>query len=269
MSSKLWMTVSAVTIMAASSGTAEILTVGGTGVALGGMSKLGAAFEELHPGVQIDVLPSLGSSGGIKALLAGAIDVGLSSRALEDAEQEAGAAARAYAYTPLAVVTSLDTEVDGVTIQDLEAIYSGAMTHWPDGSPIRLIMRPASESDTQLLRGLSDAMAAAVDASLERPGLVSAANDQENAELVEGLPGSVGLVALGQIAAEERKLKVLTLDGEMPAVARPLGPETSFTKTLYLVSKSEMSPLAHDFIEFVFSAEGHAVLTAIAHSPVE
>lgn len=269
MSGKLRMAVAAVTVMAASASLADTLRIGGTGVALGGMSRLGAAFEELHPDAQVEVFPSLGSSGGVKALLAGAIDIGLSARALQEAEQEAGASARVYASTPLAVVTSFDTDVDGVTMQDLEAVYSGAMTHWPDGSPIRLIVRPASETDTQLLRTLSAEMAAAVDASLERPGLVSATNDQENAELLEDLPGSIGLVALGQIAAEGRRLKVLTLDGEMPAVGQPFDPKTSFAKTLYLVSKSEMNPLATAFIKFVFSAEGREILAATDHRPIE
>jgi phosphate transport system substrate-binding protein len=232
------------------------------------MAQLGAAFEEDHPDTQVEIFPSLGSSGGIKALLAGAIDVGLSARALKGAEREAGASARIYARTPLAVVTSSGTEADGVTTADLVAIYSGTMTHWPDGSPIRLIMRPAEENDTQLLRTLSGPMAKAVDHALERQGLVSATNDQENAETLEDVPGSVGVVALGQITTEQRKLKVLTLDGNLPQVDRDFDPETSFAKTLYVVSREEMSPAADQFIAFVFSAKGRDILAATDHAPV-
>lgn len=145
MSSVLRMAVLAVAILAASVSVANTLKIGGTGIALGGMSRLGTAFEELNPGTNIIVLPSLGSSGGIKALLAGATDIGLSSRELNNAEREAGALTQIYAYTPLAVVTSPDSKIDGVTTQDLEAIYSGTMTHWPDGSLVRIVMRPASE----------------------------------------------------------------------------------------------------------------------------
>ena len=89
---------------------ADGLRIGGTGVALGGMSLLAEAFEAAHPDTEIEVLPSLGSSGGVKALLAGAIDLSVSSRALKDAETEKGAIARLYATTPLAVVTSTGTD---------------------------------------------------------------------------------------------------------------------------------------------------------------
>jgi len=47
---------------------AETLRISGTGVALGGIILLGDAFEAENPGTTIEVLPSLGSSGGIKAL---------------------------------------------------------------------------------------------------------------------------------------------------------------------------------------------------------
>lgn len=59
---------------------ADTLRIGETGAALGGMEILGQAFEKQHPGTSVEVLPSLGSSGGIKALLAGAVDLSAGSR---------------------------------------------------------------------------------------------------------------------------------------------------------------------------------------------
>jgi hypothetical protein len=97
------------------------------------------------------------------------------------------------------------------------------MSHWPDGGVIWVVMRPASETDTQLLRTLSDAMAVAIDLALDRCGLISATNDQENAETLETLYGSIGLVALGQIKTEGRKLEILTLDGKVPEVQEDFG----------------------------------------------
>ena len=67
----------------ASAGQAETLKIGGTGGDLGTMRLLGKAFAERNPGVTVTVLPSLGSGGGIKAVLAGAIDIGLSAPAVE------------------------------------------------------------------------------------------------------------------------------------------------------------------------------------------
>ncbi len=247
---------------------AETLRIGGTGVALGGMRILGAAFAKQHPGTTVEVLPSLGSSGGVKALIAGALDLAVSSRELKEPEQAEGAVARLYATTPLAVVTAADTVADAVTTQDLIDMYAGKLLTWPSGEQVRVVLRPQSETDTQILRGLSDAMARAVDDALMRPGLVSATNDQENAETLEHLPGSVGLVAIGQIATEGRKLKVLALDGVLPSTDSPDERHKRFVKSLYIVNTDAMSGPASEFLEFVFSTEGQAILVSHDHAPV-
>jgi phosphate transport system substrate-binding protein len=247
---------------------AETLRIGGTGVALGGMKLLGEAYEEQNPGVTVEVLPSLGSSGGIKALVAGAIDLAVSSRELKESETTQGAMAELYATTQLAVVTSLDTDIDGVTTAQLVDAYSGTSTQWPSGTPIRIVLRPVSEIDTQILRGLSEEMAKAVDLALERPGLVTATNDQDNASTLERLDGSLGLVAMGQIATEQRNLRVLSLDGKLPEVSDSSDAAAAFSKQLYLVKVPTTNALASDFQAFVFSEDGQAILAENGHRPV-
>lgn len=51
---------------APSAGLAETLKIGGTGGDLGTMRQLGEAFTAKHPGVTVEVLPSLGSGGGVE-----------------------------------------------------------------------------------------------------------------------------------------------------------------------------------------------------------
>ncbi|WP_206454141.1 substrate-binding domain-containing protein [Aurantimonas marina] len=247
---------------------AETVRIGGTGGALGGMRLLGASFMKEHPATQIEVLPSLGSSGGIKALLAGAVDIAVSSRALKDEERTAGATSRLYARTPLAVVTSPDAPIAEITPGELAAIYAGETTRWPDGTIIRLVLRPASETDIQLLRQLSPGMERAVDVAFGRPGLVSATNDQDNAEALERLPGAIGLIAIGQIATEGRRLKVLSLDGVMPTAVLAAQADYDFVKDLHLVTKSDTTTPAMAFVAFVNSAEGQNILANTGHSPM-
>ena len=128
-------------------------------------------------------------------------------------------------------------------------------------------MRPAAESDTRILRGLSAALDHAVGLALERPGLVSATNDRDNAEMLERLEGSLGMIAMGQIKTERRRLKVLMLDGQDPNDVSEIDPDGTFTKTFYLVSIETVSPLASDFRDFVYSDEGRAILSDYAFTP--
>ena len=61
---------------------AQTLRVGGTGAAAGMMKTLGEAFSAATPGVRLDIVPSLGSSGGIAAVRDGALDLAVPSREL-------------------------------------------------------------------------------------------------------------------------------------------------------------------------------------------
>ncbi|MDO7666290.1 MAG: substrate-binding domain-containing protein [Loktanella sp.] len=248
---------------------AETLRISGTGVALGGIILLGDAFEAENPGTTIEVLPSLGSSGGIKALLAGALGLSVSSRPLKDDEKEGGAMAKIYASTPLAIVTSSKTDAESITTEELALMYSGELTHWPSGQPVRLVLRPLAESDTQILYGLSDDLSKALDVALARPGLVTATSDQENAETLDRLEGSLGAVALGQIATENRNLKVLTHDGILPQAGGVLGHGVIFNKDLFIVSTASPSPLASKFMAFMFSDQARVILFETDHKPVE
>ncbi len=66
------------------------ITIGGTGNALGTMKKIAEAYQQTHPEVEIKVLPNIGSSGAIKAVPAGRIQIGLSARPLKKAELKKG-----------------------------------------------------------------------------------------------------------------------------------------------------------------------------------
>ena len=250
---------------AATQARADTVRVGGTGVALGGMHLLSAAYQA-DPGTTVVVLPSLGSGGGIKALAAGAIDVSLSARDLKDKEKASGVlSARRYARTPLAIVTNKFNSVEEISSEQLLAAYSGTMQNWPDGSRIRILLRPISETDTKLMREFSPEMAAALDAAFARPGILTAQNDQENAETLEKTAGSLGVVALAQLASEKRSLKVLAFDGVTPLAAMAADPTFDFAKDLYIVSRSDASEATKGFLEFVRSTQGRAILEDHAH----
>ncbi|PWC53943.1 substrate-binding domain-containing protein [Azospirillum sp. TSO22-1] len=53
---------------------AESLTMGGSGWPLGIMRELAAAYSRRHPDVSITISASVGSAGGIRAVLGGTFD---------------------------------------------------------------------------------------------------------------------------------------------------------------------------------------------------
>lgn len=239
---------------------ADAIKIGGTGTGLGAMKLMAQEFNKSRPTAQLIVTPSLGSTGAIKAVLAGAIDIGISARAVSAPEQGQGASARAYARTPFVIATGTKTKAAGLTLPQLVAIYSGKTPRWPDGSPIRLVMRPDADADTVAMRAFSAAMNSAISVALARPGLRMADTDQDNADALEQLPDSLGTTTLTQILTEGRALKVLDLDGVTPTLQALATGRYRYFKTLYLVTGRSPSPLAKEFVAFVHSPAGRAVL---------
>src|SRR5512141_304500 len=79
---------------------AETIRISGTGGAMETMRILGGAFRKKNPGIRVEMVSGMGSSGSIKAVLAGRLDIGLSGRTLSDEERGQGAVETSYAKTP-------------------------------------------------------------------------------------------------------------------------------------------------------------------------
>ncbi|MEE9300296.1 MAG: substrate-binding domain-containing protein [Alphaproteobacteria bacterium] len=249
-------------------GAAQTLKIGGTGGALGTMQILGRAFEKQHAGVSVEILPSLGSGGGIKAVLAGAIDIGLSARPLKAKERDAGARAHPYAKAALVFATQPGNPEVGVTTEQLIEMYAGARRRWPDGTPIRIVLRPDTDSDTIYLRGHIPSIGPALDAAADRPGVPVAFTAQDSAELLQRLPGSLGTTMLALILSENRPLKALSLDGVAPTPEAMADGSYRLTETCSIVTGPEPGEMATRFIAFVYADEGAAILRRTGHLPL-
>ena len=243
----------------------EVIRVGGTGCALGGMKEAAHVFRKKRPDVTFSFVPSLGSSGGIKAVLSGALDLSLSSRPITDEERKQGASQAEYARTPFIFVTSHKGKTGDVTLDLLVSIYAGETKTWPDGVPLRLIMRPAGDADMVYLKTLSPAMDKAVAAALKREGMVMAVTDQENADAIERIRGGFGAFTLAQLLAEQRPLTPLRLNGTTPSLAALSNGSYPYYKTFYAVTVSRPNQGVQAFIKFLNSPEGRRVLKETGH----
>ena len=253
-------TIGAVCAFAMVSAHADSIKIGGTGTALGSIKLLAQEFKRLRPEAQLIVTPSLGSTGAIRAVVAGAIDIGISARPVSAEELRQGASTRAYARTPFVIATAAKTSSTGLTLTELTAIYSGTQARWSDGSPLRLVVRPEADADTALMRAFSPEMSQAISLALARKGLRMADTDQDNIDALEKLPGSLGTTTLTQLATEGRAVKALSLNGVAATLQNLSNGSYPYFKTLHLVTGPQPSPLAKDFAAYIQSAAGQAVL---------
>ena len=239
----------------------EVLKMGGTGCTLGSMGLVARAFEKSNRGTKVEVISqSLGSSGGIKAVSKGSIDIGLSSGPITDKEKKMGLSAIEYAKTPLIFVTRKDVNVSGLSTGELVKIFRGETKTWPDGKRIRPILRLSTETDTQLVKEISLEMRNALDIVLSRKGMSIAMTDQECLNLVETTPGGLGFATLTQTLSEKHSLRILSFNGLTPSIKTLADGSYPFSKSLYFVTKTEPSVLVQNFIDFVRSPQGRNIL---------
>lgn len=233
--------------------------LGGTGAALATMQALAGEALKLSPPLKVTLVPNLGTSGGIKALRAGAIDVALATHGASAEERAAGLTHREYARTPfvLAARRGADLPLNAATIAE---IYSGGRATWPDGTPFRLVLRQANDSDMTTLMALAPEVKSAVEIALKRPGMIVARTDQDAADRIASLPGGVGTTTLALLFSEKRPLDAMPLDGVKPSVKALENGSYRLAKSLYFVFRADSSEPVRRFLALISSEAGRRIL---------
>jgi phosphate transport system substrate-binding protein len=244
----------------------RIAQIGGTGMGLEVTRLLVAAMNQGGTGVSANILPSLGSSGGIDALLEGVLDIALSARPLKKAETGKGAHDAACVRTPFVLASSLLT-MTGLKSADVAALFGDPGAVWPNGVPLRIVLRSRDDSDNLFLTDNFPGMSAALHAARKRPDVPVAATDQDNAEFAQTIAGSLAVLSLLQIEAERLQLKPLALDGVPPTLDDLLAGTYTPAKTLCLVLPARPSEEALRIIAFARSAAGIRLFRAMGGGP--
>lgn len=211
---------------------AENLVINGSTTVLPIAQKVSEAYMKENPGVRISISGG-GSGNGIKAIIDGTTDVGMSSRFIKESEVKLAVERGAYpvpfavAYDCIVPVVHPSNSVSNITLEQLKAIYEGKLTNWKDlGGPDRevvVISRDTSSGtyevwNKKVLQGARVFPRALLQAS--NGAVVQAVSRNQNA---------IGYVGLGYIDATLKALKVggvagsieTTLNGTFP-ISRPL-----------------------------------------------
>ena len=253
----------------AGSARGETIRIGGTGFGLGVMKILARSFEESHPGENIEVIPSLGSSGGIKALLHEALDIAISGRPLKAEESGKGMEADLFTRSPFIFIVNKSVSKREITLQELEKIFRGDMLTWPGGERIRPILRPKGDTVTKTLRGISSGMDRAMTLAMDRDGMLLAVTDQDSARMVEKTPGALAASSLTQVYSEKRQVGILAFSGVRPSVKALRDGAYPLSIPLYLVTPDKMKKTALAFSRFLHTGEGRRILAENGNLIVE
>lgn len=222
-------------------------------------NALAESFVAKYSGVTVTV-EFIGSSAGIGAMLSGSVDIGLSSRSLNDGEKSLGAVENVVAIDGIAVITDASNEAADLSTEQLAGIYTGAIRNWREvggeDAVIVVVGREAgcgTRDSFEELLGVKDNCTYANE--LNSTGAVMAR--------VAATPGAIGYVSLDVL---DDTVRTLSLDGIEPT-------EENIKVSRYLLCRpfvmatngeiSAQSEAVQEMFAYLKSEEGQELIKAV------
>lgn len=235
------------------------LVVAGSGTNLPLTAQLAAAYKR-QSGAEVELPPSIGSDGAVKAVQEGALELGLISRELTLEEATAGLKDIPYARVGVIFGTHPSTPDDDVSAVDIMKIYQGAKTTWSDGRRIIVLIRNKNDSSNQVLFRAIPGFSAVIETAVAKNLWQMMYHDAEMAEGIRTKPGSFGYTDYTEVKINAG-IKVLSVDGIAPTVDAVRDGRYPFSKELRFVYKEPLSDRAKAFIAFCSSPAGRDTIT--------
>lgn len=95
------------------------------------MEKLAEAYKAVNANVEVEIQTS-DSTTGMTSTIDGVCDIGMASRELKDSEKEGGLEATVIAMDGIAVVVNNNNPIDGLTAEQVRAIFTGETLTWDE-----------------------------------------------------------------------------------------------------------------------------------------
>jgi phosphate transport system substrate-binding protein len=247
---------------------AETIRIGGNGSSMPLLQQLGDLFHKSHPEIEVAIMnPPIGSLGSMRALAAGQLDLAVSAKLPKPADRAKIAAPIPWVITPI-VLAGRDVKKVSFSRQQLADIYTGQLKQWPDGSPIRLMLRSSDVSDTDKIKALSPQLDAAVSQALLRNTQPVGGDALESLKILERTPNSLGSTTLGLILSTRSPIKPVAIDGVMPSVKTMQDGSYPLSKQLILFTAKTPSRSVVEFIEFLRSPTASQYMRRLEYIPV-
>jgi phosphate transport system substrate-binding protein len=210
---------------------------------------------------------SIGSSGGIQALLDGVIDIALVSRPLRDGEREQGLIAVPYARVPVVIAVHANVPEARITRQELVEIFDGTRRTWSDGSPIVVLQRERGDSSHAAIDRVVPGFAEANERAYEAARWRVLYRDDAMREALADTSGAIGLFSEGSIPAS-LPIKALAIDDVLPSPETVRSGAYPFHKDFALVTRDAPQGPAAAFAAFVLSTAGREIIEASGALPL-
>ena len=222
-----------------------------------------------HPNVRLSVTGG-GSGTGIAAMINGTVDIANASRAMKQEEIEA---AEANGITPveftvardaIAVVVHPTNPIDGLTLQQISAIYTGEITNWHEvggeDRPIVLLSRESNSGTyVYFLENVVRLGDKESDLLFFPDTLLMPSSEGISAEVRQN-PNAIGYDGLGYVTDDQKMLAVAPdadSDYVLPSVDTVNAGTYPISRPLYMYTAGEPTGQVKAYMDWILN-EGQA-----------
>jgi len=235
----------------------QTLSVSGSTTVLPIAEACGEAYMVAHKDADIQVSGG-GSSAGVQAVGEGTADIGMASRDLKSSESETypGLEQHVVAKDGIAVIVYKTNPVSGLSTEQVKAIYKGEITNWKDvgGDEMEIVLvgRDSASGTREFfyekVMGKEDFAATQLEKNSN--GAVK--------QTVEQTPGAIGYVSMGYLDNTIKGLKMYNIEAN---VANVLNGSYPVARSLNMFTNGPATGLAKEYLDFILSADGQAIVT--------
>lgn len=229
-------------------------------------SDIGRAYEEMHPGVRVDVQTG-GSSRGIADVRRGLADIGMTSRSLTPDESDLDPIV--LARDGLCVIVHRDNDIAELTSEQIVAIFTGKVETWSElggsDTPITVVSKASGRATLEVFLEFFDLDECDIEAD------VIIGDNQQGILSVAGDPHAVAYVSIGAARFEAERgtaIRLLPLHGVAPEPENVDKGIYPLSRKLLWVTYGERSQAVNDLIAFARSASAHPIIERHGFIPV-
>lgn len=246
-------------------------------------------YNQLHPEVSVQVLGG-GSGVGIASLIDGNCDLANSSRTMKGDEIEKATAKYGVApkgiivgYDALALYVHKENPLETISLEQLADIYgwTGGITRWSqlgvdNGSPRRdTIVRVSRQAGCGTYSYFREAVLGKRKNPEYKLGSVDQSGSKAVVALVSKTPSAIGYSGMGYETPEVKMLSVSRRTGELGIAptsenAKKTNEKERYpiTRPLLIYTAGEPTGAIKDYLDWILSAEGQAVVRELGYVPV-
>ena len=219
------------------------------------IGALGESFMANNQGTTFTYNPT-GSGSGIKAVLEGRCDIGLSSRSLKDDEKAEGLKETVLAYDGIAIIVHPDNPINNLDLETIAKLYTGEITNWKDAggsdAEVVLIGREAGSGT----RDGFESITGTADKCRYRQELTSTG---DVITTVSQNPNAIGYASLASL---KDSVKALTVGGVAPTEETVKDGSYVVQRPFVLVTKdgAALSETAQKFFDYATSADAAGII---------